>query len=85
MTNGKDIILKPSFGEFFHTVYIITGDKTEERTATFDKIPKLLSSYPDYTIHFFGNEDFLKRIEKELKQKGADKYNVDSWKIVYNK
>ncbi len=83
---SKDILLSPSFGEYFHTVYIITDDVTVEKRATFEQLPELLSSYPGYTIHLFGNEGFLSRIEKELKNINTTKYNnKNDWKIVYNK
>lgn len=81
----KDILLSPSFGEYFHSVYIVTDDVTTEKRATFEQLPELLSSYPGYTIHLFGNESFLSRIEKELRSNVSNKYNTNDWKIVYNK
>ena len=80
----KDIILSPSLGDFQHTVFIKTGDVITEKKITMEQLPDLMLAHPGYTVHLFGNEDFLRKYEEKLKEKNV-KFAETQIKILYNK
>ena len=77
----KELIDKFSPFILKQTVFIKDGDKITEEKVFQKDLAKFIASQTNVSkIHFFGNEDYAKKIATEF----ITKYNVTNVEILFN-
>lgn len=80
----KNIIFHMNMGTLLQTVFIETGNSVNIKTMPLNELPACIKAHPGYTVHMFGDEEFLKKIEKDFKETNAN-YDKMDIRFIYNR